>query len=53
MSLFVPDLYLVSQALFESPGLDLVSLLDFEMEDQFLVLVVADTLKNVKIFDDF
>ena len=40
MSLFEPDLDLVSHFEF-----DLVSLLDFEVEDQILVPVVADTLK--------
>ena len=56
MSLFEPDLDLVSLALFESPDLDLllqaefdlVSLLDFELEDQVLVPVVAGTLKLEK-----
>ena len=43
MSIFEPDLDLVSHFEF-----DLVTLLDFEVEDQVLVPVAADTLKIVK-----
>ena len=48
VSLFEPGLDLVSH--FE---LDLASLLDFEKEDQVLVPVVADNLKNAKKNPDY